>query len=98
MLDRAARKRAEGRRPYGFSGAKIETSMMPGAANPAIGDNPIDQWSVVVSALSANCEEVIAATDKQHSIRAHVTQELLSVGEFAFRYASREIGAFEFFG
>jgi hypothetical protein len=68
MLNRPAGNWAEGRRPDSFPGAKVETGMMPGTANRAIGYDSVGQWAVVVSAFRTDCEKVITASDKQDGI------------------------------
>jgi hypothetical protein len=87
MIDHPAGKWAEGRRSHRFPGSKVETSMMPGTANLAIGYDPVCQWAVIVSTFRSNCEVVVAAPDEQHGIFADMTSQFLSVGELASRNA-----------
>jgi hypothetical protein len=68
MLDGPAGNWAEGRRPNRFARTKVETGMMPGAADRAIGYDSVGQWAVVVSAFRTDCEKVITASDKQDGI------------------------------
>jgi hypothetical protein len=66
---------------------------MPGASHRVIDNEPLRERTVVVRALSADRENVSAATHEQNRVLSDMAGELGAVWQFAGGNAQRQIGA-----
>ena len=65
---------------------------MPGAANGAIDDEPVDERPMIVGAISADRECFRSLPRKQHRFVPDVADQLAAIGELGERHALRQIG------
>src|SRR5262249_2630372 len=65
----------------GFTGAEIEAGVMPRAAHGIANDQTFGERAVVVAALRAYCEEVVAAAGEDGVFAVDLTEEDGIVGD-----------------
>ena len=93
MLDRPAIKRAKGWSSHRFSGAEIETGMMPGTADRGADHDAFGERPVIVGAVGAHSEDVRAPPDQQDLLGADMAGQHATLPELGKVDALREVRA-----
>jgi hypothetical protein len=91
LLDRPARNRTRGRGTQGFTRPQVEAGVMPRAAHGVADDEALRERTVVMRAVSAYCEKLLAAPDQQHIVPVDMTKKLSSVRDIVLWKSTLQI-------
>src|SRR6185295_4331817 len=69
--------------------------MVPGATDRLADHHAFSQWSSIMRAFRANCEQFIAAPDEDHGLIADMSLQHVPVGDRRELHAETEIGSFK---
>ena len=81
LLDIPACYWAKRRRPEGFSGAQIETGVVPGATHRVANQETLGERALIMGALGTDREHLAAAAHQQNLLVAGMTDEHPAIGE-----------------
>ena len=81
LLDVPACNWTKRRRPEGFSGAQIETGVVPGATHRVANHKTLGERPLIMGALGTDCEHLTAAAHQQNLLVAVMTDEHPAIGE-----------------
>jgi len=92
LLHRPGIQRAESRRTNGFAGAEVEAGVMPGAADGAVDNEPVDKGAMIMGAVGSDGECVGSLPRQQHLFVPDMTDQLAAIRELGERQTLRQIG------
>src|SRR5206468_8396986 len=90
-IDAPARNRIERRRPHWFAGAQAETGVVPWTADRVVDDEAVGERSLVVSAMRADGEDLVARFDDEHFLFADSSADEASRTKFSDRNTLSEV-------
>ncbi len=93
LLRRPCLEWAERRRSQRFASAKIETGVVPGAADRPIDHEAVGEGAMIVAAVGADCEYFCAAARQEDLLLSNAPKHLAPVGQLGERYSQRQIRA-----
>ncbi len=97
LLDAPATDRIERRRPQRRSGPQAEAGVVPGTADRVLDQHPVAQWTMIMSALGADREQLLAAPRQQHRFARGMTQQHAAVGNVREGHTEHQVGPVELF-
>src|SRR5206468_9704949 len=86
-----ARDRIQRGSPKRFAAPQAETGVVPRAPHRVVDDQSVDERSVIVSTVRANCEELVAGARQEHVLIADATEQRAAGLEPADGYALGKI-------
>ena len=66
---------------------------MPGTTDRVVDHEPVDEWAMIVRAMSPDREYLGPAPHQQHLFAADMADQLAAIGKLGERDPPREIGA-----
>jgi hypothetical protein len=81
----------ERRGAQGLASAKIKTGVMPGTSHRIVDNEALRERTIVVSALSADREQVGAAAHEQNRVLSDMADQLGAIRQFGESNSLREV-------